>query len=135
MHIHIYIYISVQLKKYRSKWAAKTWYKRQRIVNNNNWTLSDKHSDDYVTFTDMDMWHYATKYKVLLMDIPQDTVSKINDDTVHEVLAYFLRAVRIFMEIPHCTQVFIGLGQPFPLTVIPSSSSLYTFTSEIEFTL
>lgn len=83
----------------------------------------------------MDMWHYATKCKVLLTDIPQDTVSKINDDTVHEVLAYFLRAVRIFMEIPHCTQVFIGLGQPFPLTVIPSSSSLYTFTSEIEFTL
>lgn len=68
------------------------------------------------------------------MDIGQNTVSKIKDDTVHKVLAYFLRAVRIFMEIPHCTQVFIGLGQPFPLTVIPSSSSRYTFTSEIEFT-
>lgn len=82
----------------------------------------------------MNMWHYAAKYKVFLMDIKENTASKIEDDTVHKVFAYFLRAVRIFMEIPHCTQVFIGLGQPFPLTVIPSSSNLYTFTSEIEFT-
>ena len=35
-----------------------------------------------------------------------------------------LRALRIFMEVPHCTHVFMGLGQPFPLTVMPSSSSL-----------
>lgn len=63
------------------------------------------------------------------------TLNKIKYDMIWNFLAYFLRAVRIFMEIPHCTQVFIGLGQPFPLTVIPSISSRYTFTSETEFAL
>lgn len=42
---------------------------------------------------------------------------------------HFFRALRIFMDTPHCTQVLMGLGQPFPFTVIPSSSSLYAFTS------
>lgn len=42
---------------------------------------------------------------------------------------HFFIALRIFIETPHCTQVLMGLGQPFPLTVIPSSSSLNAFTS------
>lgn len=42
---------------------------------------------------------------------------------------HLFRALRIFIETPHCTQVLMGLGQPFPFTVIPSSSSLYAFTS------
>lgn len=42
---------------------------------------------------------------------------------------HFFKALRIFIETPHCTQVLIGLGQPLPLTVMPSSSSLYAFTS------
>lgn len=35
------------------------------------------------------------------------------------------------MDTPHCTQVLMGLGQPFPLTIIPSSSSLNAFTSVV----
>lgn len=42
---------------------------------------------------------------------------------------HFFRALRIFIETPHCTQVLMGLGQPLPLTMMPSSSSLYAFTS------
>lgn len=33
------------------------------------------------------------------------------------------------MDTPHCTQVLMGLGQPFPFTIMPSSSNLYAFTS------
>lgn len=36
------------------------------------------------------------------------------------------------MDTPHCTQVLMGLGQPFPLTVMPSSSSLNEATSAME---
>ncbi|TNN39442.1 hypothetical protein EYF80_050387 [Liparis tanakae] len=36
---------------------------------------------------------------------------------------HLFMALRIFMDTPHCTQVLMGLGQPFPFTLMPSSSS------------
>lgn len=49
--------------------------------------------------------------------------------TVSISQTYFFIALRIFIDTPHCTQVLMGLGQPFPLTVMPSRSNLYAFTS------
>lgn len=91
--------------------------------------LTAKGSDDYT--------QHQKRGHVALCNEEHSSHKYMNDRNCirRTSLAYFLRAVRIFMEIPHCTQVFIGLGQPFPLTVIPSISSRYTFTSETEFAL
>lgn len=43
---------------------------------------------------------------------------------------HFFIALSTFMEIPHCTHILMGFGQPLPLTVMPSSSRRYSFTSE-----
>lgn len=58
---------------------------------------------------------------------------KYEGDVLIQIISqtHLFRALRIFMDTPHCTQVLMGLGQPFPFTVIPSSSSLYALTSGI----
>ena len=60
------------------------------------------------------------------------TVSLVSLFCSLHTTTYFFKTLRTLLETPHWTQCSMGLGQPFPRTLIPSSSERRISTTGIK---